>query len=151
MYGAVRGTYEPAQTRAFLCGRTECIRTVSSESKAWVEAMRNAKSNVRRGLANFLLACAWRARSRDGRLYGHAPVYHQPVERTELLRAAINKHVARSKLASRGEGVDRHLFGAYGCLCSGSVAARVHVGGAALTPDVDGLWRLEPRRSAHVA
>ncbi|CAN0248656.1 unnamed protein product, partial [Discosporangium mesarthrocarpum] len=39
MTGDVWGTYEPAQTRAFLHGRTACIRTVSVASVAWVRAM----------------------------------------------------------------------------------------------------------------
>ncbi|OMH78508.1 Carnitine O-acetyltransferase, mitochondrial [Zancudomyces culisetae] len=33
------GTYEPAQTRKFLCGRTEAGRVVSNESVAWVKSM----------------------------------------------------------------------------------------------------------------
>jgi hypothetical protein len=38
--------YESAQTRKFQLGRTEVIRSVSNESKAWVEAMRNPTINV---------------------------------------------------------------------------------------------------------
>ena len=40
-------TYESAQTRKFQRGRTEVIRAASSESKAWVDAMVDAKATVR--------------------------------------------------------------------------------------------------------
>lgn len=38
-FGVCRGTYESTQVRPFLHGRTEVTRSVSSESKAFVEAM----------------------------------------------------------------------------------------------------------------
>jgi carnitine O-acetyltransferase len=41
-------TYESCQTRKFLLGRTEVIRTVSSESKAFCEAMIGDKSDADR-------------------------------------------------------------------------------------------------------
>jgi carnitine O-acetyltransferase len=40
MFGRPGVTYESAQTRKFKLGRTEVIRSVSREGKAWVEAMR---------------------------------------------------------------------------------------------------------------
>ena len=39
-------TYETASTRAFLKGRTETTRVLSSESRAWCEAMRNKNVTV---------------------------------------------------------------------------------------------------------
>ena len=40
-------TYESAQTRKFLLGRTEVIRAASSQSKAWVDAMVDPRATVR--------------------------------------------------------------------------------------------------------
>ncbi|KAI9592860.1 acyltransferase ChoActase/COT/CPT [Syncephalis fuscata] len=42
-------TYETASTRAYLKGRTETVRTLSTDSRAWCEAMRNknASNDVR--------------------------------------------------------------------------------------------------------
>ncbi|KAJ3516967.1 hypothetical protein NLJ89_g785 [Agrocybe chaxingu] len=43
MFGRPGVTYESAQTRKFQLGRTEVIRSASSESKAWAEAMLDPK------------------------------------------------------------------------------------------------------------
>jgi carnitine O-acetyltransferase len=40
-------TYESAQTRKFQLGRTEVIRSASSQSKAWVDAMVDLRATVR--------------------------------------------------------------------------------------------------------
>lgn len=39
-------TYESCQTRKYQLGRTEVIRSASSESKAWAEAMLNPEESV---------------------------------------------------------------------------------------------------------
>jgi len=39
-------TYESCQTRKYQLGRTEVIRSASSESKAWAEAMLNPQESV---------------------------------------------------------------------------------------------------------
>ena len=46
MFGRPGVTYESAQTRKYQLGRTEVIRSVSNESKAWVEAMLDPKRKV---------------------------------------------------------------------------------------------------------
>ncbi|KAF9005419.1 acyltransferase ChoActase/COT/CPT [Cyathus striatus] len=43
MFGRPGVTYESAQTRKYQLGRTEVIRSASSESKAWVEAMSSSE------------------------------------------------------------------------------------------------------------
>jgi carnitine O-acetyltransferase len=47
MFGRPGVTYESAQTRKYQLGRTEVIRSASSESKAWAEAMLNPDETVR--------------------------------------------------------------------------------------------------------
>jgi carnitine O-acetyltransferase len=39
-------TYESCQTRKYQQGRTEVIRSASTESKEWAEAMLNAEESV---------------------------------------------------------------------------------------------------------
>ena len=46
MYGKPCPTYESAQTRKFLLGRTEVIRSASVQSKAFCEAMENPDASV---------------------------------------------------------------------------------------------------------
>lgn len=46
-FGKMRATYEPAHTRAFLHGRTACIRSVSSQSAEFVRAMCSNQATVR--------------------------------------------------------------------------------------------------------
>ena len=41
MFGVLRATYEPLSMRSYRHGRTETVRVVSNESKAFVEAMDN--------------------------------------------------------------------------------------------------------------
>lgn len=74
-------TYESCQTRKFLLGRTEVIRSASNEGKAWVEAMVNE---------NFLGGDQGRER---------------------LFRKAVERHVQYAVWAADAQGVDRHLFG----------------------------------------
>lgn len=55
--GKVRPTYESAATRKFLKGRTETGRTVSVESKNFVETWTNPNSTVADKVASFQTAC----------------------------------------------------------------------------------------------
>lgn len=50
IHGKPTPTYETASTRAYLKGRTETVRSLSMESRAWCEAMRN--SDVPVGITN---------------------------------------------------------------------------------------------------
>lgn len=50
MFGRTAVTYESAQTRKFQLGRTEVIRSSSSEAKKWVEAMLDPSQSVRYGV-----------------------------------------------------------------------------------------------------
>jgi carnitine O-acetyltransferase len=85
LHGECVGTYEATQTRPYLHGRTETTRTVSPDSTAFVEKM---------GLeSNF-------ASSKSSR-----------EEKKALLRKAVGSHGKYISNASKGNGVDRHLFG----------------------------------------
>lgn len=55
--GKVRPTYESAATRKFLKGRTETVRSVSNESKAFVETWTNPHSTTAEKVATFQAAC----------------------------------------------------------------------------------------------
>ena len=46
MHGTNRATYESAQTRKFLHGRTEVCRTVSVDSVNWIKAMEDPQVPV---------------------------------------------------------------------------------------------------------
>ncbi|KAF5360627.1 hypothetical protein D9756_004610 [Leucocoprinus leucothites] len=81
LFGRPGVTYESAQTRKFQRGRTEVIRSASSESKAWAEAM--------------LDPTAWR----------------EPLKLKDLFSKAVSRHIQYSSWAADGQGVDRHLFG----------------------------------------
>lgn len=73
--------YESAQTRKFKLGRTEVIRSVSNESKAWVDAMEGVSGDAK------------------------------PEKLRELFRNAVKRHTTYAAWAADGQGVDRHLFG----------------------------------------
>lgn len=86
LFGKQVGTYESSQTRAFLHGRTETIRSVSEASEAFVKAMgihpmHNDKDNKIRK------------------------------KKLSLLREATEYHSKYVKNAASGLGVDRHFFG----------------------------------------
>ncbi|KAJ3353900.1 hypothetical protein GGF32_002758 [Allomyces javanicus] len=90
-------TYETASTRMFKHGRTETCRSLSSASKAWVEAMgRNAQKDAP-------VAC--------------------PKQRLAMLKAAAKSHITYIGEASRGLGVDRHLMGLRFCMKPGESCA----------------------------
>lgn len=87
LFGKQVGTYESSQTRAFLHGRTETIRSVSQSSEAFVKAM------------------------------GLHPLYKENNDimirrkKLTLLKEATDYHSQYVKKASKGEGIDRHFFG----------------------------------------
>jgi len=81
MYDKLVLTYESAHTRQFAHGRTETVRSASSEALEFVKAMKD--------------------RLRPAK------------EKLQLLRKAIEGHVAYMKTAMTGQGVDRHLLGLY--------------------------------------
>jgi carnitine O-acetyltransferase len=75
--------YESCQTKGFLCGRTEVIRTTTTASNAFV---------------GYMMDCEAR---------------NVPVEKStaaQLLRASADKHSEVARAASQADGVDRHLF-----------------------------------------
>ncbi|KAG6808352.1 hypothetical protein H0H87_000229 [Tephrocybe sp. NHM501043] len=83
MHGRLGVTYESAQTRKFSRGRTEVIRSASTEAKAFVEGMRGTPAPHG--------AAAQRAR--------------------DLFRKAAERHMRYAGWAADAQGVDRHLFG----------------------------------------
>ncbi|KAJ3995764.1 acyltransferase ChoActase/COT/CPT [Lentinula boryana] len=87
--GNFTATYETALTRMFNKGRTETIRTLSVESRAFVLAMTDNIS----------------ANSDEVK-------YH-------LLRRAIRKHTSLTRDAATGRGIDRHLLGLQSMLRQG--------------------------------
>ncbi|KAF9457441.1 acyltransferase ChoActase/COT/CPT [Collybia nuda] len=79
MYGRPAVTYESAQTRKFKLGRTEVIRSVSNEGKAWVEAMRAGRQDpihlrtlFQRAVSRHMQYSAWAADGQgvDRHLFG---------------------------------------------------------------------------------
>ncbi|KAK1740190.1 choline/carnitine O-acyltransferase [Skeletonema marinoi] len=85
-FGKQVATYEATQTRQFVHGRTETARTVSMDSKAFVEAM-GYKSMV----------------DNDGA--------DEKKDKLKLLRNAAESHHEYTRSACNGYGVDRHLLG----------------------------------------
>lgn len=89
LFGKQVGTYESSQTRAFLHGRTETIRSVSQASEVFVKAMglypqQNGKDDNATAIRKKKLA---------------------------LLKEATEYHSKYAKDASSGYGVDRYFFG----------------------------------------
>eukprot|EP00162_Nutomonas_longa_P006294 comp16869_c0_seq3/m.27536 comp16869_c0_seq3/g.27536 ORF comp16869_c0_seq3/g.27536 comp16869_c0_seq3/m.27536 type:complete len:855 (+) comp16869_c0_seq3:60-2624(+) len=77
-------TYESGTARLFRNGRTETIRSCSESMTHWVYAMEEEGDDE------------------DARQ-----------NRVKLLRKATDDHVAYTKMAMSGQGIDRHLFGLY--------------------------------------
>ena len=91
-YGHVRGHYESVDMREYQAGRTECLRPVTPELIALVEALAGGPVEERTAegrTAEAQVAGAWR----------------------ELLTAALDAHRGWVKACKAGRGVDRHLFG----------------------------------------
>jgi carnitine O-acetyltransferase len=82
VFGTTVGSYESIQTRPFLHGRTETTRSVSIASQAFCNAM--VKKDPKKNTVEM---------NRD------------------LLEQAVDAHVAYTKRAVQGRGVDRHFFG----------------------------------------
>ncbi|KAI0264467.1 acyltransferase ChoActase/COT/CPT [Gloeopeniophorella convolvens] len=89
--GVFTATYETALTRVFDKGRTETIRVLSADSRAWVLAM--------------------------------ADPFASAATKFALLRRAEKTHVALTRQAMTGRGVDRHLLGLRHMLRAGERAA----------------------------
>uniref|UniRef100_A0A8C5A2K6 Carnitine O-palmitoyltransferase 1, muscle isoform n=1 Tax=Gadus morhua TaxID=8049 RepID=A0A8C5A2K6_GADMO len=81
-------TYESSMTRMFREGRTETVRSCTSEAVAFVRAMEEEDKTVSNN------ECA------NG-------------TRLELFRKAADKHQNMYRLAMTGSGIDRHLFCLY--------------------------------------
>lgn len=81
-FGRVRGHYESVDMREYQAGRTECLRPVTPELVALVEALAAGPVEGR-------AAVQWR----------------------ELLVALLDAHRDWVKACKAGHGVDRHLFG----------------------------------------
>jgi carnitine O-acetyltransferase len=86
LFGEQVGTYEATQVRNFLHGRTEVTRAVSTESETFVKRM------GLRPLGDELDPIACR-------------------EKITLLRKATSAHAKYTGLATKAQGVDRHLMG----------------------------------------
>ena len=69
-------TYETALTRLFQHGRTETIRTLSADSRAWVLAMEDPSASVRLTVSPFVHSLTFRVAS--PRL---APRFCEPLSR----------------------------------------------------------------------
>ncbi|KAG6834395.1 hypothetical protein H0H93_009925 [Arthromyces matolae] len=87
-------TYESAQTRKFKLGRTEVIRSLSSEVKEFVEAMVASPPAL------------YSASTTTGLRPSHTPK-----ELRDLFKKAAARHMTYASWAADGQGVDRHLFG----------------------------------------
>ncbi|RNF25884.1 putative choline/carnitine O-acetyltransferase [Trypanosoma conorhini] len=85
LFGRNCATYEAASTRSFSHGRTECVRSTS------------------RAVWDFCHAASEPIFSK--RVGSYVPTQRQ------LLRTAIESHTEFMKLAKKGLGVDRHLYG----------------------------------------
>lgn len=98
--GKFTATYETALTRIYLHGRTETIRTLTTDSRAFVLAMVNSSKSV----CTYLI-------DRRCRSSLHSLLHHQAIDRYRLLQRAIQTHVSLSREAATGRGIDRHLLG----------------------------------------
>src|SRR5713226_1107467 len=95
--GSFTATYETALTRAFDKARTETIRTLSEDSRAWVLSMIDTSATV--GFPLSLLTSAG------------SDTLLKTATRLALLRRAIQTHTRLSREAATGRGIDRHLLG----------------------------------------
>ena len=86
LFGEQVGTYEAAQVRPFLHGRTETARSVSTASENFVKRM---------GLRPSLDETNQNARG----------------EKIHLLQEAAKAHSEYTKIAAQAQGVDRHFLG----------------------------------------
>lgn len=99
--GTFTATYETVLTRLFDRGRTETIRTLTADSRAWVLAMDNESSSVR----------PFRSISLEIRNLMFTRCRSQLRSRFALLRLAIQTHTSLTRSGATGKGIDRHLLG----------------------------------------
>jgi len=95
--GNFTAIYETALTRSFDKARTETIRTLTGDSRAWVLSMMDKSTTVCRAILlvpPLVLIKLIKA-----------------VTRLALLRSAIQTHNSLSREAATGRGIDRHLLG----------------------------------------
>jgi hypothetical protein len=115
--GEFTATYETALTRMFKNGRTETIRTLTRDSRAFVLAMVDPKTSVGIHIALHIRHAILPPR----RLIVHStrvnstsynPSFEtQPATRYTHLRRAIQTHTTLTREAATGRGIDRHLLG----------------------------------------
>lgn len=97
-------------TRMFREGRTETVRSCTSESTAFVQAMAEGSRMVSARL---------RRQPLRGQATPHRPTPHrltsapQKADLRDLFRKASKKHQNMYRLAMTGAGIDRHLFCLY--------------------------------------
>jgi Choline/Carnitine o-acyltransferase len=105
--GQFTATYETALTRMFQHGRTETIRTLSSDSRAFVLAMTDPSQPVSTSLPF--------EKANDNNLIMSNPpssnVQIQDTAKYRALQRAVQTHVSLTREAATGRGIDRHLLG----------------------------------------
>uniref|UniRef100_A0A674NVJ6 Carnitine O-palmitoyltransferase 1, muscle isoform n=1 Tax=Takifugu rubripes TaxID=31033 RepID=A0A674NVJ6_TAKRU len=109
-------TYESSMTRMFRDGRTETVRSCTSEAVAFVKAMESADSTQHK----VTLVC----------------VFGQNAQRLALFRKAADKHQNMYRLAMTGSGIDRHL------LCLYIISKYLNVDSPFLKKVLSEPWRL---------
>ena len=95
--GSFTATYETSLTRLFKNGRTETIRTLTADSRAFVLAMVDPNSTVSPSASRYR--------------YVRRSYRPQPQKRQSLLRRAVQTHTSLTRQAATGRGIDRHLLG----------------------------------------
>ena len=95
----------------FVHGRTETIRTLTVDSRAWVLSMVDPMASVRLLRSSFLFA-SWSLVRSSLRLEAE-PLYvtSQRATRHMLLHRALKTHGSLTREAATGRGIDRHLLG----------------------------------------
>ncbi|XP_078112932.1 carnitine O-palmitoyltransferase 1, muscle isoform isoform X2 [Sander vitreus] len=122
-------TYESSMTRMFRDGRTETVRSCTSEAVAFVRAMEDAGATVSRTQPHTKNTSnkSGTHNIKPRRDYSHADgggevgwcVWRCPqcpcqnAQRLALFRKAADKHQHMYRLAMTGSGIDRHLFCLY--------------------------------------
>ncbi|KAI9227462.1 MAG: acyltransferase ChoActase/COT/CPT [Piptocephalis tieghemiana] len=91
LHGSFAPTYETAATRSFLIGRTEVIRSLTTQAIDF---------------------CCLLQSKASGSLADKEDIYNALVK-------ATSNHSSLSRIASQGQGCDRHLFGLSMCLRQG--------------------------------
>ncbi|RKP14971.1 acyltransferase ChoActase/COT/CPT, partial [Piptocephalis cylindrospora] len=95
LHNAFAPTYETASTRSYLLGRTECIRSLSTDSISFCRLLQAKYSGTP-----------------ENREVGSKEVY-------DTLIKATMAHSTYTRMASQGQGCDRHLLGLSMCVRDG--------------------------------